>query len=112
MHDKDSIKAGVWTIAANVLTDITVIASYLVLGYVIYGGYLYIFSAGDPGRTAAGRKTLAHAFYVFYIRYANVLQAPVKPFWGNLVGGEDPPQSASPYAFLAGRLRNTFLKAM
>ncbi len=62
MHDKDSIKAGVWTIAANVLTDITVIASYLVLGYVIYGGYLYIMSSGEPAKIAAGKKTLVHAF--------------------------------------------------
>ena len=62
MHDEGSIKAGVWTIAANVLTDITVIAAYLVLGYVIWGGYLYIMSSGEPAKIAAGKKTLVHAF--------------------------------------------------
>ena len=62
IHDADSIKAGVWTIAANVLTDITIIAAYLVLGYVIWGGYLYIMSSGEPAKIAAGKKTLVHAF--------------------------------------------------
>lgn len=62
ISDQDSLKRGIWVIAANVLTDITVIAAYLVLGYVIYGGYKYTFSAGDPGKVAEGKKTLAHAF--------------------------------------------------
>lgn len=62
MNSADTVKSGVWTIAANVLTDITVIAAYLVLGYVIYGGYLYIMSSGEPAKIAAGKKTLVHAF--------------------------------------------------
>ncbi len=62
MHDEGSIKSGIWTIAANILTDITVVAAYLVLGYVIYGGYLYIMSSGEPAKIAAGKKTLVHAF--------------------------------------------------
>lgn len=62
IKDEDSLKGGIWQIVANVATDLTVIAAYLVLGYVIYGGYLYIFSAGDPGKVAGGKKTLTHAF--------------------------------------------------
>lgn len=62
ISDQDSLKSGIWMIAANVLTDITVIAAYLVLGYTIYGGYKYTFSAGDPGKVAEGKKTLVHAF--------------------------------------------------
>lgn len=62
MNSADTIKSGVWTIAANVLTDITIVAAYLVLGYVIYGGYLYIMSSGEPAKIAAGKKTLVHAF--------------------------------------------------
>lgn len=62
MNSAETIKSGIWTIAANILTDITVIAAYLVLGYVIYGGYLYIMSSGEPAKIAAGKKTLVHAF--------------------------------------------------
>lgn len=59
---KNWLTTNIWTIAANVLTDISIIAVYLVIGYVIYGGYLYMFSSGDPGKVAAGKKTLTQAF--------------------------------------------------
>lgn len=60
--NQDQLKTDIVKIAANILTDITVIAAYLVLGYVIWGGYQYMFSSGDPGKAAAGKKTLQHAF--------------------------------------------------
>ena len=62
ISDQESLKNGIWTIMSNVAADITVIASYLVLGYVMYGGYLYLFASGDVGKAAAGKKTLVHAF--------------------------------------------------
>lgn len=62
INDEESLKTGIWTIVANVLTDLTVIAAYLVIGYVIYGGYQYMFSNGDPGKVANGKKTLTQAF--------------------------------------------------
>lgn len=51
----------VWTIVLNVLVDLTVAIGYLALGFVIYGGYLYIMSQGDPGRAMRGKKTLMNA---------------------------------------------------
>ncbi len=60
--NEDHLKSNIIIIASNVFVDITVIAAYLVLGYVIYGGYLYIFSAGDPNKVTTGKKTLIHAF--------------------------------------------------
>lgn len=62
IKDEPSLKEGIWIIVSNIATDITIIAAYLVLGYVIYGGYLYIFSSGDAGKVAAGKKTLTQAF--------------------------------------------------
>lgn len=62
ISNQDSLKSGIWTIAVNVLTDITVLAAYLVVGYVIYGGYLYVFSGGEPNKVLAGKKTLSQAF--------------------------------------------------
>ena len=56
------LSTNIWTIAFNVLTDIGIIATYLVIGYVIYGGYLYMFSAGEAAKVAAGKKTLTQAF--------------------------------------------------
>ena len=63
----DELRNNAITIATNVLTDLSVIATYLVLGYIIYGGYLYMFASGDPSKVAAGKKTLAHAFIGFGI---------------------------------------------
>ena len=74
VKDQDSLKEGIWTIAANILTDITVLAAYLVLGYVIYGGYLYIFSSGDAAKVANGKKTLSQAFIgLAIVLLANVI---------------------------------------
>ena len=60
--NEETLKSSIWTIVANILKDITVIAAYLILGYVIYGGYQYIFSGGDPNKTASGKKTLTNGF--------------------------------------------------
>lgn len=59
---QDQLTANIAKIASNILTDISVIASYLIIGYVMYGGYLYMFSSGDPGKVAAAKKTLTNAF--------------------------------------------------
>ena len=72
-QSEDDLKDNIWAIAANVATDISIVAAYLVLGYVIYGGYLYTFSGGDPSKVATGKKALAHAF----IGLAIVLSANV-----------------------------------
>ena len=60
--DQETLKSGVWAIATNVAADIAVIASYLALGYVMYGGYQYVLSGDEPSKAAAGKKTLKHAF--------------------------------------------------
>lgn len=60
--DQESLKTGPWIIATNVSGDITILTSYLALGYIIYGGYLYAFSGGEPSKAAAGKKTLTQAF--------------------------------------------------
>ena len=62
IDNETDLQNNIWVIAANVATDITVLAAYLVLGYVIYGGYLYTFSGGDPSKVATGKKALSQAF--------------------------------------------------
>lgn len=51
----------VWTIVLNVSVDLLVAVGYLALGFVIYGGFQYITSQGDPGKMAKGQKTLTAA---------------------------------------------------
>lgn len=57
----DELVLFIWTIILNVLFDLTLAIGYIALGLVIYGGYLYIMSQGDPMRVARGKKTLTSA---------------------------------------------------
>lgn len=83
ISDQESLKTGIWTIIANIATDITIIAAYLVIGYVIYGGYLYISSGGDPGKVANGKKTLTQAFIgLGIVLLANVILNSIRAAFG------------------------------
>ncbi len=62
INSEESLKTNIWRIAANVGVDITALAAYLVVGFVIYGGYLYLLSGGEASKVAAGKKTIANAF--------------------------------------------------
>lgn len=62
VNSTEVLTNNIWLIAANVFSALTQIASYLVLGFIVYGGYQYIFSGGDAGKLASGKKTLFHAF--------------------------------------------------
>lgn len=76
---EDDLKKNVWVIAVNVAKDITVIAAYLVIGYVIYGGYLYTFSGGDPNKVATGKKALTQAFIgLTIVMSANLLMSTIR----------------------------------
>ena len=79
IHDQDSLKSNIWIIAGNIAADIAVIATYLIIGYVIYGGYLYTFSGGDPNKIATGKKAILHAFIGLAITMsANVIMNSIR----------------------------------
>lgn len=61
-QNDQELQSNVVIIAKNVLESITAMAGYLAIGFIIYGGYLYIFSSGEPAKTASGKKTLTRAF--------------------------------------------------
>ena len=58
----EALKSNAQQIALNIMEDIATIATYLVIGFVIFGGYLYMFSYGDPVKAANGKKTITRAF--------------------------------------------------
>ncbi len=102
----DSIKANILMICFNVLTDITVLAAYLVIGYSIYGGYLYILSSGDPTKVTNGKKTLIHAFTgLAIVLLANVIMNTIRVVLldkGNLSSCATGPCVADPSAMVGG----------
>ena len=48
-------------IVLNILVDLFFLVGFAALGFIIYGGFLYMSSAGDPSRAASGKNTLLHA---------------------------------------------------
>lgn len=58
---EDEIAVFVWKIVLNVLIDLLVIVGYASMIFIIYGGYQFIMSQGDPGKVASGKKTLTSA---------------------------------------------------
>lgn len=59
--DETAMTKYVWTIILNVSFDLTLAIGYIAVAMVIYGGYLYIMSQGDPGKAAKGQHTLTAA---------------------------------------------------
>jgi len=51
----------VWTVILNILNILLILVGYLALGVLIYGGYIYALSRGDPTKIAAGKKTVVAA---------------------------------------------------
>ena len=75
---EENLKFNIWQIAKNIAEAITKIVTYLLTGYVIYGGYLYIFSSGDPTKAAASKKTITRAFIgLAVVVFANIIISSV-----------------------------------
>lgn len=94
---EEHIKNTIVVVILNITTDLTILAAYLVLGFVIYGGYRILASAGDVGKVTQGKKTLTHAFVglaivmlanvIFNIIRIGILSSPKSG--GYTVGGVD-----------------------
>lgn len=80
-----------WTAVANVTSSIASVAAILAVGFVIYGGYLYMFSGGDAAKTAAGRKTLVAAFIgLAVVVLSNVIFSTIRiVVTGSATGSKD-----------------------
>lgn len=51
----------IWTIALNILEIVLRILGIVAIGMIIYGGFLYMTSAGVPDKAASGMKTIVSA---------------------------------------------------
>ena len=56
-----TMQAYVWTIVLNILSDLFGALGYLAVGFIIFGGYMYILAKGDPGKIEKGKKILIAA---------------------------------------------------
>ncbi len=58
---RDEIAKYIITLVANLYGMITDIASYFAVLIVMYGGFLYMTSSGDPGKAMKGQKTIMNS---------------------------------------------------
>lgn len=69
-----------WKIVLNVIEAAMIVAGYMAVGYVIWGGFKYLTSDGDEGRLTSARKIIQNALIGLLLVLASVAMV-------NFVGG-------------------------
>lgn len=63
----EDISKFVWTIGLNIADAALQVVAYVAVGFVIYGGFIFMTSGGSPERAAGGRKTIINALVALLI---------------------------------------------
>lgn len=58
---EEKLKESIWKIVFNIATLVLQVMGYIAVLIIAYGGFLYLISAGDPGKAEKGRKTIINA---------------------------------------------------
>lgn len=61
ISDESELTKFVWTIVLNVSYDISLAAGFIAVAMVIFSGYKYIMSQGDPGKMMSAKQSLMSA---------------------------------------------------
>jgi hypothetical protein len=51
----------IWVIILNILSILYSLVGFLSVGFIIYGGYLYVLAQGEADKAAKGKKTITRA---------------------------------------------------
>lgn len=80
---ESALKSYFWKIVLNISFDLSLAIGIIGMAMIIYGGYMYITSSGDPGKAMKGQKTLARAIIGMIIAVsASVVINTVTAFQG------------------------------
>lgn len=92
----DGLSKFIFTIILNVIEILLRVIGYAAVGFLIYGGFKYLVSAGSADRIAAGRKIIQNALIGLVISFLSV--AVVNLVAANITGGggecKDPSQTS------------------
>lgn len=77
-QSRNSLAGFIWTIALNVVEIMLHIVGYVAVGYIIYGGFKYLTSTGQPDKVTGAKRTVMNAtiglvISVFAIAIVNVI---------------------------------------
>jgi len=67
------LQSYVLRIVLNVVDIMLQVVGYISVGFLIYGGYLYMIGAGSPDRMTGARKTIINAVVGLVISFFSVL---------------------------------------
>ena len=68
----DGLSSFIWTIALNVVEMVIVIIAYISVGFILYGGFLFMTGGGSPAMIEKARKTLTNAVIGLIISMASI----------------------------------------
>lgn len=71
-NDVGGISSFIWKIVLNVVEIMLQLVAYISVGFVIYGGFLYLASAGSADKIAAGKKTILNALIGLVLSFFSV----------------------------------------
>ena len=60
-NGNSNLAAFVWVIILNLMFDASLLSSFVATGFIIWGGYKYITSEGDPSKVQIGKKIITGA---------------------------------------------------
>ncbi|MEP6710464.1 MAG: hypothetical protein ABJA64_01990 [Candidatus Saccharibacteria bacterium] len=69
----DDVKRYIFTVALNVIEIALQLVGYISVGFIIYGGYLYIIGAGAADKMVSARKTILNAVIGLVISFFSVV---------------------------------------
>lgn len=80
---EDGLSKFIWTVALNIIEMILHIVGYIAVGFIIFGGFKYMTSAGSPDGMVKARKTITNAIVgllisIFSIALVNVISGAIR----------------------------------
>lgn len=70
--DVGGISPFIWKIVLNIVEIMLQLVGYASVGFIMYGGFLYLTSAGQPDKATAGRKTILNAIIGLVLSFFSV----------------------------------------
>lgn len=70
--NSSNLASFIFTIVLNIIEIGLQLVAYAAVGYIIYGGFKYLTSAGDPSRVTAGRKIITNALIGLVLSFMSI----------------------------------------
>lgn len=70
--DEKALSGFIWKIVLNVIEMVLVIVVYIVVAFILYGGFLFMTGGGNPSTVEKARKTILNAVIGLAISMASI----------------------------------------